>query len=162
MFRGSNSLLQQTRCMMYEVGSLKSYKKVTKYPNSGDLEPFLIPELCGNKISPVIILGFRAQGDTSTTHKLTQKQLKSCPEEKIKEEEKEKNIFEVNKDLFIPFIVCGVVLTTIIALFCVICLMKKKNNQNDEESTGYSTEEYEESERSLRRSRRSHSSRYSD
>ena len=139
--------------MMYEVGSLKSYKKVTKYPNSGDLEPFLIPELCGNKISPVIILGFKAQGDTSTTPKLTLKQLKACPEEKIKEENKEKNIFEEHKDLFIPFIVCGVVLTTIIVLFCVICLLKKRNNQNDEESTEYSTEESEESKGSSRRSR---------
>ena len=83
MFQGSNSLLYNRQDdLMYEVGSLKSYKKVTKYPNSGDLEPFLIPELCGNKISPEIILGFRAQGDTSTTHKLILKRAESLSRRK--------------------------------------------------------------------------------
>jgi hypothetical protein len=112
------------------------YQEVTKKPKFGDLEPFLIPELCGKKTR--VFFTFKLAGKKYTTLEITLTKLKACPEEK-------KGLFEEHKDLFIPFIVCGVVLTIILILCCVMCLLKKnKKNQEDEESTEISDEESEE------------------
>ena len=104
------------------------YQEVTKKPSYGDLTPFMIPELCGNETTSAVFIRFKTKDQIQTSPKLTLTYLRACP--KVK-----KSLFEENKDLLIPFIICGLLLATIIVLCCVMYQLKKgKNDQDDEES----------------------------
>ena len=76
-----------------DTGCCDGYQEVTKKPRSGDLEPFLIPELCGNKTTTDVFVTFKIQQQKQTSGKLTLTNLRACPEEN-------KSLFDKHKDLF--------------------------------------------------------------